>query len=207
MIKDLLLLTIFPAAMALRGGHRPLHHDGAEPDRLRARRRLLRGGAIGRARLVRCRAARRARRSPRSLWPSPCSRLAGSAAATPSCSPPPAFGSVPQAIFTYSLYTALIGGALTLVLLFWRGLAAAGDAILARLARPPAQPKRGRALRHRARRGRTARLSRDTLYGRARRLTPPRFPVKDFALGCRARRHKPPRSRYLRRHPPIWHGH
>ncbi len=65
----------------------------------------------------------------------------------------------PAAMLTYSIYAALLGGGLTLLLLAWRGLPLPVTADLSRLAGAPAQSKRGRTLRDCPGRGRVARLS------------------------------------------------
>ena len=122
MIKDLLLLTVFPGAMAFAAATDLF--TMTVPNRLALAMvgLVLRAGALGRSRLVRCRAPCRAGAGRAGGDLLHCSRSAGSAAATPSCSPRPVFGSGPARSSPIAIYAALLGGALTLVLLFWRRL-------------------------------------------------------------------------------------
>ena len=84
----------------------------------------------------------------------------------------------PAALLSYSVFSALIGGALTLALLFWRGVPLPEMLISQNLAGSAARPQGGRALWHRARRGRIARLSANPLHGRTRRLTSSFLPAQ-----------------------------
>ena len=79
----------------------------------------------------------------------------------------------PGAILAYAIYASLLGGALTLMLLILAAIPAAFAAHVARLDRPAAQSGRGRTLRNCPRRGGIAGLSRHALHGCPRRLTPP----------------------------------
>jgi Flp pilus assembly protein protease CpaA len=84
----------------------------------------------------------------------------------------------PAALLSYSVFSALIRRCADLGAPFLARRAAPGDAHLAKLAGSVARPQGGRALWHRARRGRIARLSANPLHGRTRRLTSSFLPAQ-----------------------------
>ena len=112
----------------------------------------------------------------------------------------------PETMFSYGMLTALFGGALTLGPPVLAAVPASRDAQFARLARQAAQPARRSALRHRARRRGAHGLPANSLYGCPRGLEL-RAPSLNRTVARSGQ--TPERQGVFAPLPrrPIWHGH